>query len=231
MQQTIILLCMEITQLPFVIAIDGPAASGKSTIAKKVADYFHITHLNSGQMYRFIAYIGLTEGIPPSAEKELSFRLTDLAFQIKNNALYCNDQLLAPLTDQATVEHIVSEYAKIPSVRQILTDKQRELAQQYPLIIDGRDIGTTVFPETPYKFFLTSSLEVRAKRRFDDFNKSAANQGLLKLENIYSELERRDSIDKSRSISPLRQAETAIYIDSSMLSVEETVQAILVHLR
>ncbi len=211
-----------------VIAIDGPSGSGKSTIAKIVAKKLNLTYMDTGAMFRAIAYYLFKNQIaldnPQIVEKELE----GIDFQYAQSS----DVLVAingeDLTDKIR-EHIVSTWAskasKLPSVRNYLKDIQRKIAATQPSILEGRDIGTVIFPDAALKFFLVADPAVRAQRRLTQLQQKDPSIN-YSLEKILTDIEDRDAADAGREIAPLVKAEDAFEIDTTHLSIDEVVDKI-----
>lgn len=209
------------------IAIDGPSGSGKSTVAKRLAKDYDILYLDTGAMYRACALKALRSGVNVEDERNI-FNLmqsVDLAIEYQNGSqitlLDGND--VSTEIRQPHISMAASTVSKLPCVRQKMVEKQREIAKKMSCVLDGRDIGTVVLPDAEFKFFLTASPEVRAKRRFDELTAKGYS---VDYETIKTEIIQRDIQDTSREISPLKQAEDAILIDSSQMSVEAVITAI-----
>jgi len=201
----------------YAIAIDGPAASGKSTIARHLAQRLHLVFVNSGGMYRAIAWAAWKKGVDVEDADAVRQLLKDIAFTCgidsRKSIVFIDgvnpgDELTSP-----EVNARVSQVAKVPEVRSILVEKQREYLQTDSVVMEGRDIGSVVFPNTPYKIYIDASEEVRAQRRAADGQADAVAQ--------------RDKADSQRKVSPLIIAEDATVIDSSELDVDQTVAAVL----
>ena len=196
------------TAAPLVIAIDGPAASGKGTLARRLADYYHLPHLDTGLTYRAVALMLLTKGWPlgdaPHATE--AARLVDLG-GLDRNVLSAH-----------AVGEAASKIAVIPDVRRILVDKQRAFAAQASgAVLDGRDIGTVVCPEARVKLYVTASAEVRARRRLAEIE---ARDGTGDFATILADIARRDERDMGRADSPLRPAADAHLLDTSEMDIE-----------
>lgn len=206
---------------PPAIAIDGPAASGKSTVAKLIAKELGYTFINTGAMYRAIAwYLGRC-GVQPEEVDKIEALLPSMPLSFgKEGAMstvMCEGRCLGTeLTEPATNER-VSAVAAIPAVRAYLLHKQREYNKSEPVVMEGRDIGSVVFPDTPFKYFVTASPEVRAARR--------AAQGLT------DSIAERDRKDSARACAPLTQAPDAKLVDTSELSIEQVVSVIVEDIR
>lgn len=205
-----------------VIAIDGPAASGKSTVAKRVADALGFLHVDTGSMYRTATWVLAKSGIELSSPKAVRDAIQKINFEYRFNKFgrgeaYADGVAAGEEVKSDEVNQSVSMVAQVPEVRKILVDNQRNLVQQGDLVMEGRDIGSTVFPETLYKFYLDANPEVRAQRR----SKEGSSESI----------EKRDEMDSKRIESPLVVAEDADVIDTSYLSIDEVVIAVLEKLR
>ncbi len=209
-----------------IIAIDGPAASGKSTIARLLAEQHGWTYINTGQMYRAVAYFGLLSNISLPEDEFAAIGIAkSLSFSIEPNTLLVNGEDLSKKLCLPLVEKVVSAYSAIPEIRNILVRTQRDVAKKRSVVMDGRDVGTVVFPKATLKIFLVASADVRAKRRLQDLQ-TRFSDNLPSYEEILRNLELRDSQDSERSVSPLIKAPDAILIDTSTLSIEETLDQI-----
>ena len=197
------------------VAIDGPAASGKSTVAKRLAESLGLVMVNSGAMYRAVTWQVLQEGIDPenrAAVLEAMSRMRiDCGVQNNLSTIAINDRLLTTEIRSAGVNEHVSKVASIPEVRESLVAMQRDYLGEYDVVMEGRDIGSVVFPDTPFKLYVSASEEVRAARR--------AKEGES------DEVAKRDAQDSNRKASPLKVADGSIVIDSSDLTIEDTVDA------
>ena len=204
-----------------VVAIDGPAASGKSSVARTLAKKLGFVYVNSGAMYRAVTWYALEKGIPTSDAAQVVALLDTM--QIECGLAGGESTIAIGGTDPSQflnsepVNHNVSNIAGIPEVRKVLVARQQEYAEHSDIVMEGRDIGSVVFPHTPYKFYIDASLEVRARRR--------ANQGLQ------DEISMRDKRDSSRRASPLVIAEDAHVIDSSNLTIDGVVGEIIGRLK
>lgn len=217
----------------FIIAIDGPASSGKSTIAKILADKLNITYVDSGAMYRSVTLATLEAGIDIENDEALNQLLNGIKIDFRpsntGQKVYLNDREVTKEIRSDKVNQWVSPVSAIGIVREHLVDIQREMSQNQSLVMDGRDIGTVVFPEAEYKFFLIASSKVRAERRYrENMEKGLSHQNL---EQIEAEIIARDQYDQNREISPLKKAEDAIEIDTSSLSIPEVVDTIMSYLQ
>lgn len=206
---------------PPAIAIDGPAASGKSTVAKLIAKELGFTFINTGAMYRAVTWYVLQQGINPADAEAVKAVLADIPLSFgKDGAVstvMCEGRVLGEeLTLQSTNDN-VSTIAAIPEVRALLVEKQREYNLTEPVVMEGRDIGTVVFPNSPYKYFVTASEEVRAARR--------AAQGLT------DSIAERDRKDSARACAPLTKADDAQLVDTSDMTIEQVVASIAADIR
>ena len=213
-----------------IIAIDGPAGSGKSTVAKIVAEKLNFRYIDTGSMYRSVAW--------KSLEKNTALRdedaVADIASKVKIELVPGKDGQLVfvdgkNITDQLKVEEISRGAAIVaaqPMIREIMTTKQRKLGAQGKVVMDGRDIGTVVFPKADKKFFLDADPKERGRRRFAELKekKQAANTDLP---TIIEQVIQRDNEDRNRKIAPLKQAKDAILIDTTHLSVDQVVKEII----
>lgn len=207
------------------VAIDGPSAAGKSTIAKLVAKKENFIYIDTGAMYRCVAYYCLSQKIDLNDEKEVENCLKDIHIQLTHdNKVLLNDQdvSLDIRTDEVSLgASIVSRYM---AIRKFLVDNQRKMASSGNVILDGRDIGTVVLPNADLKIYQVASVETRALRRY----KENLERGLeANLEVIKEEIEQRDYQDMNRTISPLKKADDAIEIDTSNLTLDEVVEVVL----
>lgn len=208
--------------MTYIIAIDGPSGSGKSTISNELAEILKIQYLNTGAMYRAVTYFFIENNVNGDANDELILTMLDkIKINFIDNEIYLNGKNIEKeiRTDQVTKN--VSWVSANALVREKLVSMQRAIANEKSFVLDGRDIGTVVFPDAKYKFYLTASSKERARRRF------LQNESDLTIQEIEKSIIDRDLYDSSREISPLRKAEDAIEIDSSMQSIDQTIDAIL----
>ncbi|MDP2927202.1 MAG: (d)CMP kinase [Candidatus Omnitrophota bacterium] len=209
-----------------IIAIDGPAGAGKSTVAKILAKRLGFLYIDTGAMYRALTLKALENNVPINDEPGI----IQLALGIKIDLLNNPDGSLTVMLDgedvslairKARITQFVSDVAKIKEVRQVLVKMQREFKEKGDCVLDGRDIGTVVFPHAQKKFFIDASAEVRIQRRFKELK--GLSQKVAENE-VAKDLANRDKIDSTRQTSPLRQAPDAIYIDTTNLSIEQVVE-------
>ena len=212
------------TKKHIIIAIDGPSGTGKSTTAKIVAKDLGITYLDTGAMYRAITFAALEKGVAPTNKAGIDQLLQSTKIRFDdNNQIVINGINREKEIRGKQVSDAVSPYSAIPEVRSVLTQWQREIAGERSCILDGRDIGTVVFPNADFKFFLVTDLKVRAERRYQE----CLQKGIaMTLEEIEKNLAERDRIDSSRATAPLKKADDAIEIDTTQLSIEQQVKKI-----
>ncbi len=205
-----------------VIAIDGPSASGKGTIAKRVAGALGFHYLESGALYRLVALIALRQGLQDEAPVAAAAAGMDVYFQ--GDEIFLEEQDVSLHIRHEEVGRQASDVARMPSVRQALLQRQRAFRQPPGLVADGRDMGTIVFPDATLKIFLTASPEVRAQRRYNQLIEKgiAANLGALS-----RDLAARDARDATRAVAPRVPAPDSQVLDSSALSVEEVADQVL----
>lgn len=207
------------------VAIDGPSAAGKSTIAKMVAKKENFIYIDTGAMYRCVAYYCLTQKIDLNDEKAVEQAIEHIQIRLtSDNKVYLNDEDVSNQIRQDQVSLGASCVSKYQAVRSFLVDEQRKMAKAGNVILDGRDIGTVVLPNADLKIYQIASVETRAKRRYLE----NLQRGLdADLETIKKEIEERDYQDTHREISPLKKAEDAIELDTSSLTLEEVVEQVL----
>lgn len=207
------------------VAIDGPSAAGKSTIAKMVAKKENFIYIDTGAMYRCVAYYCLTQKIDLNDEKAVEQAIEHIQIRLtSDNKVYLNDEDVSNQIRQDQVSLGASCVSKYQAVRSFLVDEQRKMAKAGNVILDGRDIGTVVLPNADLKIYQIASVETRAKRRYLE----NLERGLdADLETIKKEIEERDYQDTHREISPLKKAEDAIELDTSSLTLEEVVEQVL----
>ena len=210
------------------IAIDGPAGAGKSTIAKRAAKQLGFIYVDTGAMYRAMALYLLRKGIDRTDEKaiEASCLDMDISLQYENGEqkVLLNGEDVSGLIRTEEVSSMTSAISVYVPVRQKLLELQRELAQTKNVIMDGRDIGTCVLPNAQTKIYLTASSHVRAVRRFKELQEKGQ---MCNLEEIEQDIIERDHRDMNRDIAPLKQAEDAVFLDSSDMTIDQVVDAIL----
>lgn len=207
-----------------VIAVDGPAGAGKSTIAKIVADKMNINYIDTGAMYRAITYKVLQSGIDINNENEVIEIAKKSDIDFKDNNIYLDGKILKEEIRTPEVSHNVSNVAQIKDVRHLMVDVQRDIGNKSSVILDGRDIGSYVFPNADYKFFLVASPKERGERRYKELIKKGYN---TTLEEVINDVIRRDEIDSNREFAPLVKANDAIEIDTTGKSIDKVVESVI----
>ena len=205
------------------VAIDGPAAAGKSTIANIVAQKFNFMYINTGAMYRAVTLMCMRQNISYTNVNKVCEITKSLKMHFEEDKLIVNGEDLTESIKHPTISNTVSNYAAISNVRKLLVKLQQQMAREHNVIMDGRDIGTVVLKNSPLKFFLTASVEERAKRRYNELSEKNLS---VNYDEILKDIIKRDHIDSHRSSSPFVKAEDAVEIDSSFLSLSEVVQII-----
>lgn len=211
----------------FNIAIDGPAGAGKSTIAKELSKKLGFTYVDTGAMFRAMAYNLLQKGIDREDTEAISHALTDMQIALQyedgKQHIFVNG---TDISDKIRTEEIggfASSISVFPKVREKLLEMQRDIAKKQNVVMDGRDIGTVVLPDADVKIYLTASIEERARRRY----KELLAKGMeVTLSEIEEDIKLRDERDMNRAVAPLKQADDAIYLDSSDMNIEEVIEYI-----
>lgn len=211
-----------------IITLDGPAGSGKSTTARQLAKRLGYTYLDTGAMYRAIALMVIRNNIDPIREDQVIALLPqiqiDVRYQDDAQKTFLNGQDVSEDIRSPQVTKNVSAISSIREVRQFLVEQQRAIGKQGGYVVDGRDAGTVIFPEADKKFFLTADIETRAIRRKKELE---ANNVSVPIDKMIEEIKTRDTLDASRSESPLIKPEDAVEIDNSHMTVEEQVDHIM----
>ena len=211
-----------------IIAIDGPAGSGKSTIARLIAKDKRLIYLDTGAMYRLVTLKALNKGILGNNDlnylEEIKKLLDNLNIDIKENGFYLDNVDVSEEIRKPIVSENVSDVASIREVREKMVDLQRKFSESKNVILDGRDIGTVVFPNADLKIFLIADAKERAKRRYKELVEKGEN---VEIEEIYENILKRDKIDSTRKESPLKKAEDAIEVDTTSKNIEEVKNEIL----
>ena len=210
------------------VAIDGPAGAGKSTIAKLVAKEKGYIYVDTGAMYRGLAIHFLDKGIQPQETEKVIEACKDaevtIAYEDAVQHVYLNGKDISSRLRHEEVGNMASVTSAIPEVRKKLLELQQNLAKTQNVIMDGRDIGTCVLPHADVKVYLTASVETRAKRRYQELQEKGED---CNLEEIAHDIEERDRRDMTREIAPLKQAEDAVLVDSSDMTIAEVVKTIV----
>lgn len=216
-----------------IIAIDGFSSTGKSTIAKAIARELNFLHVDTGAMYRAVTLYGIQENIISENDKENALQIVNHLDEIQitfrynesenRNEIYLNGQNVENEIRSISVTNLVSYVAKIPEIRSFLVEQQRQLAWNHNIVMDGRDIGSVVFPQADLKLFITADAQVRAQRRFNEME----DKSKTTLEEVKANLIERDELDSGRENSPLVKCDDAIEIDNSNVSQEELMEKIM----
>ena len=206
-----------------IVAIDGPAGSGKGTIAKILADKCNLTYIDTGAMYRAIAYASLQNNIDISEEDKIVELAKNSKIDFIDGKTYLNGKDISTEIRTMEVTRIVSPISSIVKLREILVDMQREMAGNLDVIMEGRDITTVVFPNATYKFYLDASLDERANRRYKENKEKGMD---VTIEEIKENISKRDYNDMHKEVGSLTRTEDAIYIDSTNLTIDEVVEKI-----
>lgn len=215
------------------IAIDGPAGAGKSTIAKALAQQLGILYLDTGAMYRAMALCALRAGVEPGDEAGVLPLLAGTEIFAKNidgqQHTYLNGEDVSAAIRTPQVSKGASDIAVIPAVRLKLVETQRQIAAGGGVVMDGRDIGSYVLPNAPYKFYITASVPERARRRLSELRAKGDYLDVTP-EAMQQEIAARDHTDSNRAFAPLKQAEDAIYIDTTALDIRQALERVLSYL-
>lgn len=205
-----------------IIAIDGYSSCGKSTLAKSLASHLGYTYIDSGAMYRAVTLFLLEHGIKVEDHDRVQAALQDINIRFaENNHTLLNGRDVEREIRQMSVSNYVSEVAAVPEVRRAMVSQQQQMGEERGIVMDGRDIGTVVFPKAELKIFLTAEPEIRARRRYDELAQKGQE---ATLEAVKANLTHRDHIDSTREDSPLRQAADAVIIDNTLLNREEQLE-------
>lgn len=213
---------------PLIIAIDGPAGSGKSTVAKTVAEWMKLPYIDTGAMYRAVAYLALQNGVDFEDEAAVTQiaqdARIDFACRTDRNRLCLNDEPLGPEIRTPEVSQGASKVSTIPEVRTALTERQRELGHEYGCVMEGRDIGTVVFPDAQVKVFLTASPDERIRRRTEELGAKGED---VDRDEVRAQIEERDKRDSERDHAPLKPAPDAHHLSTDGLTIDEVVERIV----
>lgn len=209
------------------IALDGPSGAGKSTVAKALAKRLDIIYLDTGAMYRSLAYVAVKQGIDVNDEAAVKPMLDNLDMKIitgDSQQIIVNGENVTPFIREHYVSKAASDISALPSVRIKLVELQRVIAKNDCVVLDGRDIGTYVLPDAKYKFFITATPEVRAKRRFEELK---AKGDAPSYEKVLEDIKVRDYNDSHRAFAPLKQADDAVLVDTTNMSIDEVIDFVL----
>ena len=212
-----------------IIAIDGYSACGKSTTAKEVAKIFNYRYIDSGAMYRAVTLFFLDNHIALTNPKEVDRALENIKITFRTNLAGVTETYLNNVNVELSIREMrvadkVSEVSALPGIRRAMVDQQRKMGKDKGVVMDGRDIGTVVFPQADLKMFLTANIMVRAFRRQMEL---LEKNELIDLPLIISNIQKRDHLDSTRKESPLRRAEDAILLDTSFISIDEEVDEVV----
>jgi CMP/dCMP kinase len=207
------------------IAIDGPAAAGKSTVAKRVAQVLGFTYIDTGAMYRAVTQAVIAKGLDPKSEEQAVTLLPNMSIDLlEDGKVLCNGVDVTQVIREPLVSGNVSYIAAMKPIRLALVDMQRSMAHQKSVVMDGRDIGTYVLPNAEVKIYQIASVETRAVRRYEENLEKGINTTLKQVE---EDVRNRDYIDSHREFAPLKPAPDSVLIDTSFMSVEQAVEAVL----
>ncbi len=204
-----------------VVAIDGPAGTGKSTVAQRVADKTGFLYLNSGKFYRAITYKALKQGKRKENRHALIATAADITIDVTKEAFFVDGAELDRELHTEEIDTNVAEVSSIPEVRISVNSRIKKLAQEHDLVVEGRDMQTTVFPKAEVKVFLDADVKTRAQRRFEQ------NESEGSLQDIEAAIRRRDEIDQNKQMGKLARAEDALYIDTTDLTIEEVCEKVI----
>ncbi|HZK23709.1 MAG TPA: (d)CMP kinase [Atopostipes sp.] len=211
--------------LDYKIAIDGPASSGKSTIAKILADKYSLVYVDTGAMYRTLTYLALKNNVPVTNEDLLLKLLKETTISFKKikegQLVFADDEDVTEAIRSHEVTNNVSEVSAFAKIREELVSRQQKIAKDTGVVMDGRDIGTVVLPNADVKIFLVASVEERAERRYLENQAKGIDSDF---ERLKQEIIARDDYDSNREVSPLKQASDAVRLDTTSLSIEEVVE-------
>lgn len=210
------------------VAVDGPAGAGKSTVSRRAAKILGLVYVDTGALYRAIGLYAIENGIDTKDEKAVTSVLKDITVDLDNSdgeqrVLLCGEDVTGNIRTGA-VSMAASDVSSYPEVRAFLLETQKKIAREKSVIMDGRDIGTVVLPEADVKVFLTADAAVRAKRRFLELTERKEK---VDYNTILAEINERDHNDKNRAVAPLKQADDAILLDTSEMSFDESIQALV----
>lgn len=205
------------------VAIDGPGGTGKSTIAKAVASRFGLEYIDTGAMYRALGLKALRKGVPAEDENAVKAMLDETVIDFAGGKTMLDGEDVSGLIRTNEISMAASNISKLAIVRAKVDEVSRFLASTKDVVMEGRDIGSTVIPDAEVKIFMTAAPEVRAKRRYDQLKEAGKEADYDK---IFNEIQQRDYQDSHREVSPLRQAEDAVYLDTSDMTIEENIDAV-----
>lgn len=211
-----------------IIAIDGPAGAGKSTVARILAEMFGAEYIDTGAMYRAIAYKAVQRLVDIDDDEELEELLDETEVTFQNKQILLDGRPVESEIRTPKISSIVSRVAEKKQVREKLIEAQRKIGQEVSVVMDGRDIGTNVFPDAQFKFFITASVDERADRRYKELIQKGYDASKIE---IYTEIKKRDEYDTNRTLNPLRKAPDAILIDTTKRTINDVVDEICERIR
>ncbi len=215
-----------------VITIDGPAGAGKSTVSRTLAKRLNLIYLDTGAMYRAVALKAKRENIPFSDGNALFNMCEKINIHFKgdgeNSAIFIDNEDVSTQIRMPEMDMLSSSVSAVPEVRKAMTALQRKIGEKGGIVAEGRDMGTVVFPDADYKFFVTASPEIRAQRRYDE--RKARNEE-IDINKVEADIKKRDEQDQSRKLAPLKPADDAIMIDTSTMGIERVMEVILSHIK
>lgn len=214
-----------------IITIDGPAGTGKTTVARNLAEELGFTYFDTGAMYRALTYGILSNGVNPDDIDAINLFIKRYPITIKSDLegkrIFLGDEDCTDKIRSSNVTNLVSKISAYPTVREKLVATQRELSKGVNAVFEGRDMGTVVFPDADVKIFLTADPKVRAERRYNELLAKDPSNKTLSLDKVLEEINARDKYDASRDISPMRPADDSIIIDTSHLSIDDVINKIV----
>ncbi|MBN2287488.1 MAG: (d)CMP kinase [Tissierellales bacterium] len=211
-----------------IITIDGPAGAGKSSVAKLVSQYLNFLYLDTGGIYRTMTLYLLRHNTDINDPEALKKALESIHIRYTSSHIYLNEQKVDHLLRTEAISRHTSDYSKNALIREFATRLQREIARDENVVLEGRDIGTVVFPNAEFKFFLTASDTIRGQRRYEELKKKDTS---VSLDKIIENIKKRDENDMNREVAPLIKAKDAIEIDTSKLTIEQVAKLIVNHVK